>query len=35
MGNNKIYIVNSKGNLSPIGVVGEICISGKQLSKGY
>lgn len=33
--NNEIYILNSHNNLSPIGEVGEICISGVTLTRGY
>ena len=33
--NTKIYIVDTNTNLVPIGVPGELCISGKGLSKGY
>ena len=35
MGNNQIYIINRKGQLCPVGIPGEICISSRQLSKGY
>ncbi len=33
--NNNIYILNKKMQLQPIGVVGEIYVSGKNVSKGY
>lgn len=33
--NSKIYIIDSYGYLSPIGVYGEICIGGDGLSRGY
>ena len=33
--NTKIYILNSQQDLCPIGVPGEICISGKGLARGY
>ncbi|MCR3759922.1 amino acid adenylation domain-containing protein [Clostridium felsineum] len=33
--NTNIYILDEKNNLLPIGTVGEICISGKGISKGY
>ncbi|WP_046759068.1 non-ribosomal peptide synthetase, partial [Kordia jejudonensis] len=33
--NIEIYIVDMHTNLVPIGVPGELCISGKGLSKGY
>ncbi|MFY0632051.1 MAG: amino acid adenylation domain-containing protein, partial [Flavobacteriaceae bacterium] len=33
--NVEIYILDDGLNLLPIGVVGEICVSGKGLSRGY
>ncbi|MCR3759887.1 amino acid adenylation domain-containing protein, partial [Clostridium felsineum] len=33
--NTKIYILNNKNQLVPKGVVGEICISGDGLARGY
>jgi amino acid adenylation domain-containing protein len=33
--NTEIYIVDTNTDLVPIGVPGELCISGKGLSKGY
>ncbi|MFD2943347.1 amino acid adenylation domain-containing protein, partial [Flavobacterium notoginsengisoli] len=33
--NNSFYILNSTGELLPIGVVGELCIGGVQVAKGY
>lgn len=33
--NTQIYIVNSNMNLSPIGIPGEICISGDGVGNGY
>src|SRR5258708_27171596 len=33
--NTRIYIVNAGLELQPIGVVGEICIGGEGLSRGY
>ncbi len=33
--NEEIYIVNSKNELQPIGVVGELCIGGRGVAKGY
>lgn len=33
--NTEVLILDSKGELTPIGVVGEICISGDGLSRGY
>ncbi len=33
--NTKTYIVDKKLNLLPIGVIGEICISGAGIARGY
>ncbi|SHE79580.1 fengycin family lipopeptide synthetase D [Seinonella peptonophila] len=33
--NTKIYIVNHGGQLQPIGVPGELCVSGSGLAEGY
>ncbi len=33
--NTNIYILNQDRNLCPIGVEGEICVSGDGISKGY
>ncbi len=33
--NTKIYILNQFNKLQPIGAVGEICISGDSLARGY
>ncbi|MFY0632138.1 MAG: non-ribosomal peptide synthetase, partial [Flavobacteriaceae bacterium] len=33
--NVQLYILDSELNLLPFGVVGEICVSGKGLSRGY
>jgi amino acid adenylation domain-containing protein len=33
--NTSIYIVGWEGNLMPVGVAGEICISGDGLARGY
>jgi tyrocidine synthetase III len=33
--NSRIYIVDGKYNLQPVGVVGEICIGGDGMSAGY
>ncbi|WP_299315822.1 non-ribosomal peptide synthetase [uncultured Aquimarina sp.] len=35
IGNTQIYIISESLELQPIGVVGEICISGEGLSRGY
>lgn len=33
--NTSVYIVNSVQRLVPVGVIGEICISGAGIAKGY
>ncbi|UOE51896.1 amino acid adenylation domain-containing protein [Mucilaginibacter sp. SMC90] len=33
--NTQVYIRNQSGELSPIGVPGEICIGGVQVARGY
>lgn len=33
--NTRIYIVNSSNQLTPIGVAGELCISGDGVGRGY
>jgi acyl-CoA synthetase (AMP-forming)/AMP-acid ligase II/acyl carrier protein len=33
--NTRIYILNNHGGLQPVGVAGEICISGAGLARGY
>ncbi len=33
--NTHIYILDSRGRLCPIGVPGEICVSGTQVGRGY
>src|SRR6185312_11791072 len=33
--NNQLYILNGRGQLQPIGVVGELCIAGESLARGY
>jgi amino acid adenylation domain-containing protein len=35
IGNNKVYILNPNQQLCPVGLPGEICISGVGLAKGY
>ena len=33
--NNKIFIVHKSGNLQPNGIMGELCVSGCNVGKGY
>ncbi|OAJ74062.1 hypothetical protein AYJ08_10555 [Brevibacillus sp. SKDU10] len=33
--NTKVYIMGKHGQLQPIGAIGELCIVGKGLAKGY
>ncbi|WP_046759183.1 non-ribosomal peptide synthetase, partial [Kordia jejudonensis] len=33
--NTELYVLDNQLSLVPIGVIGELCISGKGLSKGY
>ena len=33
--NSKIFILDKDNHISPIGVVGELCVSGDNVSKGY
>ncbi|MEH7896145.1 non-ribosomal peptide synthetase, partial [Bacillus thuringiensis] len=33
--NNKIYILDKLNNILPIGIAGELCISGDGLARGY
>ena len=33
--NNSVYIVNSKLKPVPVGVTGEVCLGGPQISLGY
>ncbi|ORX92132.1 hypothetical protein K493DRAFT_377413 [Basidiobolus meristosporus CBS 931.73] len=35
LSNNRIYIMDSKLRLTPLGAVGELCISGAQLARSY
>ncbi len=33
--NNRIYLTSALGALQPIGVIGEVCVSGESVSRGY
>jgi amino acid adenylation domain-containing protein len=33
--NNRLYILNRRNQLQPPGVMGEVCIAGESLSRGY
>ncbi|HEX6289833.1 MAG TPA: amino acid adenylation domain-containing protein, partial [Herpetosiphonaceae bacterium] len=33
--NNRIYILNAANQPQPIGIAGEVCISGQSVSRGY
>ena len=33
--NTKVYIIDSSGNIAPVGIQGEICISGEAVAQGY
>ena len=35
IGNTEVYILDSYDHLSPIGVIGELCIGGAGLARGY
>ncbi|ARU60826.1 hypothetical protein CBW65_06755 [Tumebacillus avium] len=35
IGNYRAYIVDGQDNLQPVGVVGELCIAGPVLARGY
>lgn len=34
-GNTSVYVLDEQCSLVPVGVIGEICLSGKGLAKGY
>ncbi|QOQ56761.1 non-ribosomal peptide synthase/polyketide synthase [Bacillus amyloliquefaciens] len=33
--NTEVFILNESGTLQPVGIVGELCISGVSLARGY
>lgn len=33
--NNRVYVLNGQQQLQPVGVPGELCISGRSLARGY
>ncbi|WP_183870335.1 amino acid adenylation domain-containing protein, partial [Pedobacter cryoconitis] len=33
--NTKTYILNGEGHLQPVGIIGELCIGGAGLARGY
>ncbi|HEY0605659.1 MAG TPA: amino acid adenylation domain-containing protein, partial [Herpetosiphonaceae bacterium] len=35
LNNNPIYLTDAHGNLQPLGVIGEVCVAGESLSRGY
>lgn len=35
LGNTEVYILNSQNQLQPIGALGELCIGGDGLARGY
>ncbi|WP_366295333.1 amino acid adenylation domain-containing protein [Paenibacillus sp. AN1007] len=35
LGNNRLYVLNKHEQVQPIGVVGELCISGDGVGRGY
>lgn len=35
LGNNRLYVLNKHGKVQPVGVVGELCISGDGVGRGY
>ena len=35
MGNMRVYVLDRQGNETPVGVVGEICIGGAGVTRGY
>ncbi|NEW06400.1 amino acid adenylation domain-containing protein [Paenibacillus sp. SYP-B3998] len=35
LGNNRLYVLNKNEQLQPVGVAGELCISGDGVGRGY
>ncbi|HEY0606584.1 MAG TPA: amino acid adenylation domain-containing protein, partial [Herpetosiphonaceae bacterium] len=35
LNNNQVYLTDAHGNLQPLGVIGEVCVAGESLSRGY
>lgn len=35
LGNTALYVVDKQNRLAPVGVAGELCVAGRQVSKGY
>ncbi|PQP81878.1 non-ribosomal peptide synthetase [Paenibacillus sp. PCH8] len=35
LGNNRLYVLNKHGKAQPVGVAGELCISGDGVGRGY
>ncbi|KAA8786040.1 amino acid adenylation domain-containing protein [Paenibacillus amylolyticus] len=35
LGNNRLYVLNNHEKVQPVGVVGELCISGDGVGRGY
>ena len=33
--NTRVYVLDADGGLSPTGIVGEVCLGGKNLARGY
>ncbi|MCK4260160.1 MAG: amino acid adenylation domain-containing protein, partial [Halanaerobiales bacterium] len=33
--NTQVYVLDNDDNLAPIGVIGELCVSGETLARGY
>lgn len=35
VGNERLFVLNDSGNIMPVGLPGELCVSGHGLSRGY